>query len=1293
MKNWIVLVLLAVCAQVWAADEKPVAVKLGGQTWTSAFQTDDLRIENGLMKATCLGFDPFIECKELAIDAGANKALAITMAISGGSDAKIYWTVQEGKKLSSVSENSAMAFTAIPDGRMRTYIVPVGQNSTWRGTVGMLRFDPCSQAMARFEIKSIEPVAGAKPAVAIWSDAPDAIVLTEGTTLPLSASAVNTGGTAQKQVSLSATADGAATAQASAEPAELAAGACGAEMAIELKAASVGNTTLTLKAVAEGGESRQIPVRVVAAQAAVPNAGSSLIGFDHAQGNSQWIARGERPQACADGDDRGIALEVDGDRCISFGSSLPAIEGLVLKAAGKGITAIIAVDSLDGKRHHLALGLGEKPVSVALPLAVRGGTLVGMDLIGSGRAELYELAVLSNAAPAAGVVLRGERFFRNEDLNVAGYIAEIRTPFWVEIPGSEADLSVELSPVELGEVGPIEGAPAPKKITAAGKGSAEVLIPDKTGICAYDLTVTGAALSKPYKTRLYAVEAGAELEKMRQPAGHAIYGEPQARGSETIPVFDYGSRIRSREASVPMALYQTDLSPAWLARINVPRASVFQGLFDQGLGQPSYLAIPTAEGVKVVKAEGAIKLQMSEPWVLAWFAGANGWNLWDVPTLIVLQRKPTAITANGDRLDFTFARPCGYLAYMPLYGTYRPPQQGKEVLSKQGLPERGVQSWTWANGLPQEVQERCRWWSRSLRKFPIDCEEKFNVDPASGSITVSQAFTYIDITDDWNTQPIMAAPVSPTLGFTQLSPGFPIRFEKPVKDLDVMTPYGPYMVVEDTDRYSYTVDHVVDYVNETEIQSPADTANPAVAKALNLQQQTMARRFAGGPRYMVEFDRKSFVWAQLAEHCFPKALAYADQDTQARMKGAYVNYYNNYFFGTPQHPADGERGWWRPELKDAPPKLKDWYQKNTICIDGPGIHGGLFSDSGKISASAIYNIWNYVHFTGDWNLAKRRWSFIRAGNTNTVNMDWKAMGRNTNAEGGEQMPPTMAWARLAYLAGDIDAYYYGVYTYMRECAMVFVKQRGVGGEYFRLRQPYGDGQPMPYWAVPSHTIGEAAGWMLDTQTPAGKYEPISPGEVQAQNRWVRFSSEDAARFYRENLKDQEIEELQALYNGEFQTHSKPVGEKASFAASQLRLWSYLTDASAEQLLKLFPAETWNWNTDQNGTILMAHAVIRSSYPRHYNRLVPRDMPASGFVTGLSRQPQQGAGWRGLTLFYGSPKKGTDWPNPRWFRRGKNSEPATRDNFFLGRLSPGATAPPKAVTAEQINWVTRVSVFE
>ena len=148
--------------------------------------------------------------------------------------------------------------------------------------------------------------------------------------------------------------------------------------------------------------------------------------------------------------------------------------------------------------------------------------------------------------------------------------------------------------------------------------------------------------------------------------------------------------------------------------------------------------------------------------------------------------------------------------------------------------------------------------------------------------------------------------------------------------------------------------------------------------------------------------------------------------------------------------------------------------------------------------------------------------------------------------------------------------------------------------------------------MPTHTIGEAAGWMLDAQG----YEPVNPGEVQAANRWVRFSSEDCARLYREHLKGQAMEEVQAMMKGNLKLHSQPVSEQTSFAASILRLSSYLLDTPANKLLADFPPSTWEWKTSDNGTLSMSLAVIRTSFPRQYNQLIPKDVPASGFVTGL-----------------------------------------------------------------------------
>ncbi len=1278
-----VLMLITLISPVLAKQPPKPTVKLGNWTWQASYQTSDMRLEDGMIKASTFGGDPQIMARNVNIDATKVKALAIRMAITGGKTAQLFFAPW--------SEKRSVKFEIIPDGKMRTYIVAVGDNAEWKGTIKALRFDPCAVASVKFEIASFRPAKTAKPATLSY-DGPDRIIMINRASMSLRAGIVNIGGIELKKVSIIASASGSVdmAEQETQKAVDLLPGkGTKPTTVVKIIAKKPGKGTITLSIIGAGGESKPIDVTVIPVQPVSPTSGTAITTFDTTEGNSEWVSPIVEARPCSDGGDKGAEFDVDNKTDIYLGQKFDTLSAIHLTASGSGdVSAIIRFSDKNNKRLAAVWKLPAKPQTIAIsPLNCPGPvTLKKITLVGKGSAQLFNLA----SARPVRVAMQGKGFFRNENSQAGNYINELGKKLTIKLAGGEnSPLLVSLRRIQLGDSAPSSDANT-TVLNKAGLGQVALQPSGTDMIGVYDLTVKSPSLEKPYTTRLYLIASDEMLKALHQQSSPAVYGSPAKQSQKKIKPFDFGIKPIKLGPDDAMLLYETDLSPAWLLDIDAKKITLFQDQLPVGLGQPSYIAISTKSGIKVFGPGQRVTGEMNENWILAWHAGAKGWKLWDVPILTVLQHKPTSITRTDDGLELAFDRKCDYLAYMPLYGFYRPPQKGKEILTKQGLPERGIQTWLWSKQLPKDVADKVRWWSQALRKYPIDCDEQFNVDPQAGTITVRQQFKYIDIQDDWKTKPITIAPVSPTLAFTQLTNGFPLKFNAPVTDLDCLTPYGPYMCIEGTDRLSYTVKDLLDYVNEAEIQGKPETSNPGVAKALRLAKETLDIRFKAGPDFLVEFDRASFVWAQLEEHGYPKGLAYADRRTAAKLKAAFVNYYNTFFFGTVQSPADGARGWWRPNIQKKPPNVRDWYQKNTLCIDGPGIHGGLFGDSGKISASAAYNVWSYCHYTGDRNLAKQRWDFLRLCNTNAINMDWKAMGRNSNAESGEHMPPVLAYARLAYLAGDMDSYYFGAYCFMREALMMYAKQRQVGGEYFRLRQPYMTGRTaMPMWALPNHVLGEAAGWIID----AKGYTPSNAGwggsTIQTYNRWVRFSSEDCARLWREHLRDQTIEELDALRTNKLITSSKPTSERVSFAASMIRLQSYLLDEPADKLLELYPPDSWDWKPDRMGTLMMSLAVIRAAQPRQYVRLIPRDTPASGFVTGLTRIPVT-VGWRGLVCFRWNEKN--VWPRVRWWKRGGKDLGLEIPHFTFGRITPDGELP-STIDLRQINWVTRVTVFQ
>ena len=100
-------------------------------------------------------------------------------------------------------------------------------------------------------------------------------------------------------------------------------------------------------------------------------------------------------------------------------------------------------------------------------------------------------------------------------------------------------------------------------------------------------------------------------------------------------------------------------------------------------------------------AGGALEpAQMSECWVLVWFAGAKGWRDWDGPWAVFLQRRPRSMALDREGLHFTFEGPAGLAALMPLYGYDKPPQAGKELPAPPGQPEKKIRTGEWTKRLP-----------------------------------------------------------------------------------------------------------------------------------------------------------------------------------------------------------------------------------------------------------------------------------------------------------------------------------------------------------------------------------------------------------------------------------------------------------------------------------------------------------------------------------------------------------------------------------------------------------------
>lgn len=716
-----------------------------------------------------------------------------------------------------------------------------------------------------------------------------------------------------------------------------------------------------------------------------------------------------------------------------------------------------------------------------------------------------------------------------------------------------------------------------------------------------------------------------------------------------------------------LSLITTELSPATLMLCRDSSVRFFANLDAWGLGGPTRVAVPGADTVRLMargdRLDGAMQ---AEAWLLAWFGGARGWDHFDTPWLLVLQHRPAAIALDGNGLELRFGGPCGYVASMPLYGYAKPPApaQGQGLMAEQADTALGVSTATWYPGLPPQVLDRCRWWAQVLRAYPVDCRETFSVDRRNDSVTLRQEMTWLAVADDFGTKPRKLAPLSPSLGLAWLVGGFPMRCSGPITDARLFTPYGPYVGVEGADTVEVRLD-VLRYVHEVEAQQEPDTdRDPIVAQALETIRQRTSRRYEGDTNRIIwdHGGAENYCWQIMADRWFAKALAYMDPATRERAKAQLHYYFANHV------------------LKEEQYKLF----RDHLLLVGPGIGTwGGYDDAGKFSSNLLETLWCYAHYTGDWALIRERWPLIRKLFVTPMEMRWKTFGRQSIAEMGDEAAPPLYLARMAYRMGDGDTYGYACYCFARELVHHYLKHKGA--EYFRQRAPVDSMDPMAGPVYLTNLWGDTAGWRID-----GPQYPKETGERQYNNRWVRFSSEDVARFHRDTCGPECRAELDGLLQVE--SPYKIGRDTAHIAPSVERLRSLLLNEPPEQLAKLVQGERDPGNDAD--TIAYYVSFLRTSREPRYDRLIPAGGAPTPLVVGIQRVCKPD--WPVLAqAVMGSVKEGDAtkpaWPVASWALWKPPAEakglPAG-DRWPFGQVLPGDGTPPATFRVTDLSWVTQ-----
>lgn len=99
-----------------------------------------VQFEAGTLHAQAIGSDPILVSPPiLDLRADAVRAIQVTMSVTAGSRAELYWSSDQAR---SFDGSRSAAIDLIADGKMRTYEIPVANNPTWTGIIRQLRFDP-----------------------------------------------------------------------------------------------------------------------------------------------------------------------------------------------------------------------------------------------------------------------------------------------------------------------------------------------------------------------------------------------------------------------------------------------------------------------------------------------------------------------------------------------------------------------------------------------------------------------------------------------------------------------------------------------------------------------------------------------------------------------------------------------------------------------------------------------------------------------------------------------------------------------------------------------------------------------------------------------------------------------------------------------------------------------------------------------------------------------------------------------------------------------------------------------
>ncbi len=320
----------------------------------------------------------------------------------------------------------------------------------------------------------------------------------------------------------------------------------------------------------------------------------------------------------------------------------------------------------------------------------------------------------------------------------------------------------------------------------------------------------------------------------------------------------------------------------------------------------------------------------------------------------------------------------------------------------------------------------------------------------------------------------------------------------------------------------------------------------------------------------------------------------------------------------------------------------------------------------RSSALPLAMLWSYTHSNGDLELLTKYWPRLKPRIHSQERASWAGLSRAGFPGHTDEASACLAYARLAYLAGDMDAYHYGCLAFARELTGLFIQQRG--GDYFRKHQPWHDMKILDEQVFATQHLGDASGWLFEDPSLLGPPTGSSP-----VNRWLNFADPDLARFFRDYLRRDVMLELDAL-----QRQSTNAVTGSPIDVSQLRSILLNEGLKTNPVTGLRPQE--------------ALAASKSDLNRSFERLFPSGAP-SLFVTGVECEPPLDEKGMLVSVRYraGQPRPGDTmpWPQLTWLAwRTPAGEP-----WSFGHIRPVRSGSPKETRSAPFGWNAQKVVCE